>query len=75
MQKDWNMAGMTINATNNPIQNGTEAHSMIWTPDKKIKCALQRALHSALSIFTHLVLNSSLHQLLRTFCMSQIAGA
>ena len=39
MTNDWEMMGTTLKATNKPIQNGVEALSMIWTPERKIKCA------------------------------------
>ena len=39
MTNDWQMIGTTLKATNKPIQNGIEALSMIWTPERKVKCA------------------------------------
>ena len=39
MTNDWQMMGTTLKATNKPIQNGIEALSMIWTPERKVKCA------------------------------------
>ena len=40
MQNDWSMGGTQLKATGKPIRNGVEAASYIWTPDRKIKCAL-----------------------------------
>ena len=31
--------GATFPPTGGKIQNGTEANSVIWTPDRKVKCA------------------------------------
>ena len=36
---DFNFAGSVIPPTGGKIQNGTEANSVIWTPDRKVKCA------------------------------------
>ena len=45
MSGDWQMMGNTLKATGKPIQNGVEAVSLIWTPDKKVKCVFANQAH------------------------------
>ena len=45
MSGDWQMMGNTLKATGKPIQNGVEAVSLIWTPDKKVKCVPANQVH------------------------------
>lgn len=35
-------SGVVMEPTGEPIRNGTEAASVIWTPDRKIRCACYR---------------------------------
>lgn len=35
---NMSFSSVTLPPTGNKIQNGTEANSVIWTPDRKVKC-------------------------------------
>jgi hypothetical protein len=68
MSNDWNVAGMTLKATGKQIQNGTEVDSMIWTPDKKIKCARLPAARRACSISASVKRGAGCSQLAHQRC-------